>query len=288
MTRIISHTEITAYNSCTLQHYYMYTLGLGPREKAVNLYRGIVGHKALEAYYRRMMDGFPVDECRDISLDVVMKEIEHLAETTPWEMDKLAELNRVAARLEVYAEVYRKEPFEVLAVEEVFVSELYGDNYLGCVLDLLVKYTQGKYTGELAVIDHKFTYNFKTLEELKLDSQLPKYKKALQKLGYPVNHIVFNQIRTRDLKNARPDDLFRRSEHMASDTAVDTIWEEQKKTVQLIEEDRPPVRALAPMVCKGCWFKDPCTASLDGLDTTLILRAQYEKRDRPLKELYND
>lgn len=286
--KIVSHTEITAYNSCTLQHYFMYTLGLGPREKALNLYRGIVGHKALEAYYRRMQDGFPVEECRAIAIDVVFKEIDYITETAMWERDKLAELNRVAARLEAYAEVYRKEPFKVLAVEEVFVSEIYGDTSLGCVLDLLVEYTSGKFKGELAVIDHKFSYNFKTTDELKLDAQLPKYKKALVQLGYPVNHIVFNQIRTREIKSPSPSDLFRRSESMATDRSVDTIWAEQIETIKLIQESRPPVRALAPMVCKGCWFKDPCTALMDGQDITTMLKAQYEKRERPLKELYSD
>ena len=266
----------------------MYTLGLGPREKALNLYRGIIGHKALEAYYRRMKDGFPVEECRDTAIDVVVKEIDYLAAETPWEFEKLTELTRLASRLEVYAELYRTEPFEVLAVEEVFVSEMFGDTYLGFIPDLVVRYTKGKWAGELAVVDHKFSYNFKTQEELKLDSQLPKYKRALQDLGYPVRHLVFNQIRTRDLKTAEPADILRRSEHYASQKAVDVIWEEQKRTVHKIQEDSEPVRALAPMVCKGCWFKGPCYESMEGRDISRILAIEYEKRERPLKELYSD
>ena len=288
MPRIVSNSEITTYNSCELQHYYMYTLGLGPREPSMPIYRGTVGHKALEVYYKAMMDGYDIDTCTTYAMKVLEEELLHIAREESWNFKKTAEINMIASRIGAYGDVYRQEPFKVVAVEEVFFAPMFEDTHLGCIPDLVVEYTRGPYNGQLAIYDHKFVYNFKTVDELKLDAQLPKYQRVMQKLGYPVQHIVFNQVRTRDLKSTQARDLFRRSECLATDHSTEVLWQEQSASVRRIDEGRPPIRALAPMVCKGCWFKDPCTADMDGVSTEKILRAGYVKRMRPLKEMFND
>lgn len=288
MPRIVSNSELTAYNTCKLQHHYMYELGLGPREPSIPLYRGIIGHKALEAYYNMMKDGHNVDDCKHEAMQVLNLETVRLATEEPWNVDKIEQIDMLASRIQMYPEVYRNEPFTVLAVEETFKANMIFDNWMGFIPDLIVEYHRGSLKGQPVVLDHKFIYNFKTLEELKLDAQLPRYMIALQALGYPVKHMVFNQIRTRDLKNAKPVEFFRRSESMVTQTAAETIWEEQKYTLQLIDQKHPPIRALTPMVCKGCWFKDPCTVSMDGESVETMLRIQYKPRDRPLKAIFSE
>lgn len=289
MTKIISNTEITSYNGCTKQHYYMYTLGLGPRDLSMPLYRGILGHKALEAYYHSIQAGNSVDASKRFAVDSLKGELNRLSDEEPWEFEKLAELKRISDRIDVYPEYYRVDNFRVLSVEEVFSTVTpYEDTLFGAIPDLVVEFIAGEHKGDLAILDHKFVYNFKTAEELKLDAQLPKYKKTLQDNGYPVHWIVFNQIRTRDMKYKSTADMFRRSYCRSTVESGKTIWSEQMLTVGDILQEKPPRRSLAPMICKGCWFKDPCTASMDGQPIETMLQALYVKRKRPLKELYND
>lgn len=287
--KVVSNTEITTANSCGLQHYYMYGLGLGPRNVSMPLYRGSVGHSALEAYYKCLMDGNSAADATSESKKVLLQETSRLAIEEPWADDKLTEVCQLQDRLKHYSTVYPVEPFRVLAVEKTFTAEFTPSIQFGLILDLLVEMTTGRRKGELGIIDHKFAFNWKTTDELLLDAQLPKYKIALQKNGYPVKWVMFNQIRTRKMNYSIPQEMFRRSYHAASDEAGEIIWQEQMDTAVDITAGRIPVRrALAPMVCKYCLFKDPCTASMNGENIDRILSTEYMIRERPLKELFND
>lgn len=285
---IVSNTEITTYNSCTMQHHYMYVLGLGPREPAMNLYRGQLGHSALETYYSLLQEGLPVDEAHKASLMVIDSEISRIRIEEKWNTEKLLEASQIKHRLHYYTDVYPKEPFKVLAVEKEYRAPFRQGLDFGFIIDLLVEMTEGPKKGQVGLIDHKFSYNWKTVEELTLDSQLPKYRKALQDNGIPVKWIMFNQIRTRDMKYRSPQEMFRKAYGLANATADAVIWHEQHQAAEEIVERKPPRRVLAPMVCKTCPFKEPCMLGMNGQDITNILKDDYEVRRRPLKELYND
>lgn len=286
---IISNTQITSYNSCTQQHYYMYTLELGPRELSMPLYRGILGHSALETYYSLLQEGLPRDNATEAAWFVIQEELDRIGRDETWNVEKLKEASVIANRIKSYASVYSTEPFNIIAVEKQFLAPFTERLQFGFIPDLVVESTAGPYKGQLGLIDHKFVYNWKTTEELMLDAQLPKYRKGLQLNDYPVKWIMFNQIRTRDMKYKTPQDMFRRAYGIANDIASETIWNEQKDTaLNIALGEQSPRRALAPMVCKTCFFKEPCMLSMNGQDVSRILEMDFQKRDRPFKELYND
>lgn len=287
---IISNTQITTYNSCTKQHDYMYTLGLGPRELSMPLYRGILGHSALETYYSLLAEGLPRDNATEAAWFVIQEELARIGREEVWNVEKLKEASVIANRIKAYSTVYSTEPFRIIAVEKQFLADFTSDVKFGFIPDLVVEATAGPYKGQLGIIDHKFVYNWKTVEELMLDAQLPKYRKGLQLNDYPVTWIMFNQIRTRDMNYKRPQDMFQRAYGIANPIASEQIWEEQMQTAIEIfySPEHPPRRALAPMVCKTCFFKEPCMLSMNGQDVSRILEMDFQKRDRPFKEWYND
>lgn len=288
---IISNTEVTTKNICDYAHYMHFIKGVAPKKLPTPLYRGIVGHSALEAYYLLMKEGAVVDECREAALAVVDKEIEHVAETSAEDFERVQLLVNIRSLIRDYAEVYRVEPFKVLEVEKKFFTPVDQelDIHYGLQLDTLVEMISGEFRGDLVVMDHKFVYNFKTALDIQMDAQLPKYIKTLRDNGYFVTKGLFNQVRTRQMKSPGPEDLYRRTWLKANKYETAQIWKEQAKVAKELQDlktnpNYEPVRTMSYVTCRSCMFQKPCKAALDGTDVSTMLQSNFE----PSKYGYTD
>lgn len=288
---IISNTEVTTKNICDVAHEFHFIKGVAPKQLPVPLYRGIIGHSALQVYYELMKEGEPVEVCRDGALAVLDKEIARIASETPEEFEQIQLIMNIRNLIKDYADVYRKEPFRVLEVEKKYFTPVDPelDIHYGLQLDTLIEMIAGEFRGEIVVMDHKFVYNFKTALDIQMDAQLPKYIKTLQDNGYSVSRGWFNQVRTRQMKAPRPEDLYRRSWIKSNRHETAQIWKEQAKVAREIhsiksDPDYEPVRTMSYITCRGCMFQGPCKSSLDGTDVSTMLQAQFE----PSKYGYTD
>jgi hypothetical protein len=279
---IISNTEITSKNTCDKQHEYMYNHSLEPRQYSLSIRRGIAGHKVLETYFTYRKDGFSHEDSVNYAMNTLFDTI---VESDPYDTEHTKMLTHLAWLFPKYFEHYKDDDYKVVAVEKVLSAPMVDDIHFGMYLDVVVERTTGEFRGSLDVMDHKFVYNFKSNDELKLDPQQPKYVMAGRLAGYPIRQAIYNQIRYRSMKDPKPEDLFRRSPLLSSDTAIKTVWEEATETVLDIHTG-PQVtrRRQSYSACKNCFFKDLCMAELDGQDTTVMRQAQYQKRSRPLKD----
>lgn len=285
---IVSNSEIGMFLRCERQHYYRFALGVEPRLDTVGkaISRGIVGHKALNAYYTALQEGYSVNDCRDAANEVVKQEIVTTQRLYPEAFDLMTVLIDLKRMIDGYADMYTEEPFKVLHLEEYFSTKIDDDIDYGLRLDMLIEYTKGPYRGEIVVMDHKFVYNFKTQAELDSDVQLAKYTKTLRDNGYKYTvRGVFNQLRYRPIKNPTPDQLYRRAPVKASKPAIDRLWLEQSRTAKKIERYRSmPVaqyedectRNRSQFTCKYCHFQKLCDAELEGTDITTLLAAEYQ------------
>lgn len=283
---IISNTQIAAKNLCDKAHDYQFIKKIVPKRLPTAIYRGVIGHAALEQYYLLLKDGKSVEECRDAALSVLDKEINKIATSTPEEFEQIGLLVNLRALIRDYAEVYRIEPFKVLEVEKVFTTKASTQvRFLpvidyGLKLDLLVEMTKGEHRGDLVVVDHKFVYNFKTALDIQMDAQLPKYIKTLRDNGFIVTKGFFNQIRTRVMKNPSPVDLYRRDWIKTNKAETEQIWTEQLQSAEQIlkaqEFNTPPIRTMSLLVCRSCMYQGPCKAELNGDNVTQMLEANYE------------
>lgn len=286
---IISNAQISTKLLCDKAHDYRYRLNKEPKVLAPALYRGVLGHSALETYYRNIKDGKTVDESRGAALSVLDKEISRIASETPEEFERVQLVLKLRKLIEAYAEVYRIEPFKVLEVEQDYRTPVDLDVEYVLRLDLLVEMTKGEYRGDLVVTDHKFVYNFKSALDIQMDAQLPKYIKTLRENGYFVTKGMFNQVRTRDLKNPKIEDLFRRDIFKSNKDEIEQIWTEQKIVANQISNNAKnpgyvPVRTMSLQVCRFCAFQGPCKAELNGDDVTQLLEANYQESHSPLRQ----
>lgn len=285
--RIISNSEVTAYNECARRHYYQYQQGLQPRSFGIALTRGIVGHTILECYYTNIMVGCSVDVAKRFALDLLQEIIAKRLQSHPSELDHIAELSKLYPLLEKYIEYYKDDDFQILAVEKTYIAPINGEVGYGMKLDLLVKWGSGPYKGENILIDHKFIYNFKSDEELSIDGQLPKYIRTVAGSGEGVfvTRGIFNQLRYRELKNPDPNAIFRRSWIKPTKAAKEQIWSEQvDASLEIVDAPRKPRRTLSPLICKNCYFLTLCRTELNGGSTDLMRKVDYE----PLIDRYRD
>ncbi len=282
MTTIISNTEITSYNTCKRQHYYMYGMQIEPREYPIHIRRGEVGHSVLEQYYLYRKAGLNHTESLHFANEVILLE---LSETDPEDyetINMLADLSKLMAQYFIY---YENDQFNIISVEKMISAPLIEDIDFGLYVDLIVEITTGPHRGEIVIWDHKFVNNFKSNDDLKLDGQQPKYVKTAQLNGIPVKRSIFNQIRYRKMKDPKPEDLFRRSPLISSKKAISTIWNESTTAaVEIAANTHPIRRTLSYSACKFCFFKDLCMTELAGEPVETMLKTNYKTRQRPLKE----
>lgn len=292
--KVVSNTEVSTKSLCDRQHFYRFTLGIEPLPGNLSpaLYRGIVGHEALEVYYTYLMNGQSVDAARLAALEYLEQVTMKVVTETPEDAARIVLLSELSMLIDSYSRYYGVEPFEVIEVEQVFTAPIGPKLFYGMKLDVLIKYTSGQFRGDYCIFDHKFVYNFKDSAELEMDGQMPKYLKTLKENGIVVSKAVFNQIRTRKMKDPSPTDLFRRTPARLTPTKTEAIWDEQKIIAQKIVDDEVnqtrPLRTLSLLVCRNCHFYELCNADLMGQNTETMIKSNYQKSTYGYTTLENE
>lgn len=276
---IISNSEVDSFQRCPRAHYYGFGLALAPKEQSVPIKHGVIGHKALEAYYKAKKAELPHDEC-------VMAGVKAIGEAPASSGDVLG---MVMKRYLEYTDYYKDEPFRVLDVEGVYSVPMSDGITYALTLDLLMEHTSGSRKGEQVVMDTKWCYNFKTIDEVHMHPQIPKYIGALRMLGSTAKMGYYNMIRWREIKQYTPEQVFKRLPVEPTQTRINNIMTIQHHIARneiLPRRQMPKARwhddyatpALHEQNCKNCFFRHPCSQELDGTDPTLTLAVNYESR----------
>lgn len=280
----VSGSQIDTYNRCGKLHEYTYTMSLEPAIGFVNLarYRGNKGHESLAVYYQALLEGEPRDVARKLALDYLRSEAKKVDQSIINYFDLIKVILGLIPMLERYFDHYVEEPFKIISVEREFSVDFDDTVEYLMITDLLVEWTKGEWRGEPVIIDHKFVHDFKSEGQLKMDGQQPKYVKAVRENGYRAKRAVFNQIRTRDIKNPRHQDLFRRSPLKQTLPEINAVWEEHKETaLEIAYDPKKPRRIMQESICKYCVFKDLCHLELTGIDSSNFIQSNFVKRKSP-------
>lgn len=275
--KVVSNTQVTMRNTCKQQHHYRFVIGIEPTKRNLSkpIYRGIVGHDALAAFYTCYKEGLSVESCKEAAFQVIKAEMKSL--DFPDDFERVEILAELKSLIEAYTEYSRSDSFIVHEVETVHQVDLTDSIAYGWRLDLLIELTKGEFKGDLVVMDHKFIYNFKSDRELKMDGQFPKYIEGLRKNGLTVTKGICNQLRYRPIKDPTPDQIFKRSWVMTNPTQRETIWKEQTEAAkEIVLNTAPPHRTLSGFICRSCYFATICDAELDGIDATQLIATQYQ------------
>jgi hypothetical protein len=293
-TRLISGSEVKAFQECQMQWWFKFRLGIAPKKLSDALFIGTVGHIALSDMYTEFALGGSVEAAVNKMRLRLSKEMEknnhHM--TTGFINPMIASgrmglITQVMNLLEEYIEYYAKsdsEKFEVVEVEHMHVS----GKFSVMRLDLLMRNLE---TGKLELWDHKFVSSFYTEKLLRVNSQLPLYMKVvIGSREEEVAYGVLNQLKKKQTKEEIEKGLsrFRRDEVPYKEIAVKKRTEDQQKVtdqirpfygMKLMEAKDKVVRTLNDNTCKFCLFYDPCMTDLDGKTSEMraLVSANFER-----------
>jgi len=290
----VSHSEVDSYLLCRRKHYYGYGLSLERLTTSHSLATGTAGHRILEKFYEKLLElGATAEEqlaAWDQALAVAQAEYELIVDEGYENVSNRADLHDMLFHAEwgYFANEFMvNNGWRVLAVEAEF-NLLYNeatDSQYPFVVDMIVEDTDGK----IAVIDHKFVYDFYTPSQTDLQPQIPKYIGALRAMNYPVAYGAYNMIRTRKLKTPEPDSMnYFMMLKPNTDRVLNTFMEQlgvaaeiqALKELSLEEQSKRAYRTANKMVCQSCSFREICSTELMGGNTELMLKTEYKIRER--------
>ena len=273
---IVSHSEVDQYLSCERKHYYAFGKQLQSQHMSDSLTRGTLGHEALEVYYKEIQQGTSPDESALAALDHFKEFIEK-----GYDLGLLADLQDLLLRYFAVAPSW-DETYEILYVEQEFRLNISDNIEYPYKPDLIV---QDRVTGRIYVLDHKFIYNFYTVDDMKISPQLPKYIGALRSNGINVHSGLYNMLRWRKIKSTAVNDNFRREGVPINNNRLAVTFREQVTAMEQIGQLKklPPdvwetqvLRTASSFNCKNCSFHQLCTLDLAGEDTSMAEKYDYE------------
>lgn len=282
---IISNSEVDAQLTCERKHLFGFIFNKEPVKFGKSLSLGICGHEVLAVFYKAIKNG----HSKEKATHAAMVHLSSLFVSGKWDVEILAQVHALVSRYIVQETISRT--CDILAVEEDFYIPIDENFWYGMRLDLLVRVRTGQQKGNIMLVDHKFTYDFYSEDDLKLNPQMPKYVPAVRLAGIPVHEAYLNQIRwrfaTSKLGEKSDEDLFRLSPVQITQARIrsairqqiimsERIIEKRRKPLELQIIESQPVQNK--MVCRSCPFKDPCIMMNEERDISGVLRTNYQDR----------
>lgn len=288
MTTIISHSEVDQFLTCERKHYYAFgqvipgqeDTGLESKHLSDGLYRGTLGHAALEAYYTELADSNHVLHAKYLSDQVLNAEIIAHPEKAEMVMMLMIVLNAYYA----YYEQEDTEEYDYPAIEVTFEYPVEGHDIIFPFKPDMVR--RHRKTGRVEVVDHKFLQRLYNPSVIGIQPQLAKYVGALRLMGYDVKDGVYNLINHSVLKTkpyvANNTTMRRVPLKLTNQRVARSLMEQNSAVVQIAELKANPdtwehkvLRTANSFNCQNCPFLDLCVADLNGEDTTVMLRHEF-------------
>ena len=298
---VISHSEVESFLSCRQKHFYAFgeliegaeSPGMEPLVLSDALYRGIVGHKGLEFFFKTIESGGMIAEAKNACIRAVQN---YAMEPNP-KFDILTDLcTKILPRyIEEVASVQLNAGWRVKAVEVTYRLEIQTDQgrmVYPFTPDLIMRSP----AHENILLDHKFVYNFYSQNESDLLPQIPKYVGALRALGLPIHGGQLNQLRYRPVKDQSTEANFRVRNLELTPKRLEHAFMQQVRNMERIsklkrgslDNWRKTVdleRVQNNMICRMCGFKLLCSMDMIGTDTVLFKKTNFQSNTYGYKDI---
>lgn len=277
----VSTSEVSTFLTCKQRWMYAHhpSYNLEPRTLGTALSRGIVGHAALEAYYRTWMETQDKDKAQEAGQTYLFKK--SLETMQLGDVEKSAVYSQLGSvLLEYYKSAqYILDEYEVIGVESLITAPLPGcdDIEFAGRVDLALKKRD-----EVFPYDHKFTYNFWGDTPLQMNPQINNYVWAFREKGFHSRTGIINMLRYRDNAQER----FKQVEVKTNSTLREVFIRNHVEAAKVITDlwHKPKVgiedgitRSSSKFNCEYCPFATLCYTEASGQDSTTMVKASFRK-----------
>lgn len=276
----VSTSEVSTFLTCKQRWMYAHhpSYNLEPRTLGTALTRGIVGHAALENYYRTWMETQDHVKSREAAQQYLFKK--SLETMQLGDVEKAAVYSQLGSVLNEYYEDAKPllDKYAVIGVESLITAPLPGcdDIEFAGRVDVALQDSRD----EVFPYDHKFTYNFWGETPVLMNPQINNYVWAFREKGYHSRTGIINMLRYRD--NAQ--DRFKQVEVKTNSTLRDVFIKNHviaaKQIVELKQKPKVDIedgitRSSSKFNCEYCPFATLCYTEASGLDSRLMVKASF-------------
>lgn len=283
MSNNVSTSEVATFLTCKQRWMYAHhpSYNLEPRTLGIALTRGVVGHGALEVFYKAIMDGKSYTDAIPVAQNYLVRQ--SMQAMSVGDVDKITMITELMALFEDYFQEHKwlLQKFNIFGVENLVKAPLPEAPHVNFVgrIDLTL---EEKKTGELVPWDHKFTYNFWSEKSIRINVQLPNYIWALNQMGHRSSRGILgmNRYRKDALERFKPEEVSTnatmRNTFIKNHTiaAVEIVNLKGKSTVDI--EDGI-TRSSSKFNCEYCPFVELCYTEASGQDSTVMRKANFRK-----------
>lgn len=280
----VSTSEVATFLTCKQRWMYAHhpSYNLEPRTLGIALTRGLIGHEALEIYYKAKMHGKLEEDARQLVNEFIIKHA--MAALAMSDGEKAKMITSLGVRLGEYFNEGQSflKGRDIIGVENVVTAPLPGCNDIEFAgrIDLMTEIANGINKNEVEPWDHKFCYNFWPQVAIELNAQISNYIWAVREMGYRSRNGYLNMVRYRDDAQER----FRFEPIPTNSTMRDTFIKNHAEAAKIIVDlkHKPKVglnegvtRSTSKFNCEYCPFSTLCLTESKGLDSSLMVKASY-------------
>lgn len=290
----ISNSEVQEWNTCQASWFRKYHPDslLAKKDFGPARTRGIIAHSSLEEFYAAIKRGEKYADAVEIAMEVIRRERIKASEWS--DGDKMKMLRHLEKIMGMYYVHYEADVqnWEIISTENFHAMEAEpGDEfYLPMRLDMVIYQRAGKFAGEISPVDHKTTNDWWPAALFNLNAQLPLYIRALRENGFKghpnpvIARGIFNFIRTRDIANPYPVELFDRKFVNPNRKNIEFAYQNHLAQARRINELKrlPFAEAMDRIAynlgshgCKFCDYKSICAVIVEGGDPASTIVAEY-------------
>jgi hypothetical protein len=286
MTFRVSTSEVATFLTCKQRWMYAHhpSYNLEPRTLGIALTRGLIGHGALELYYKSIFDGNLEADSIEVAQGYIASEA--LKAMKLGDSEKALMISSLGLILNDYYKenLWVLRDYNILGVENLVYAPLPGaeDIEFAGRIDLMLEIKSGKKKGETVPWDHKFTYNFWSEKALKMNAQISNYVWCVREMGRRSRHGIISMSRYRE--NAQEN--FKQEEVETNSTMRNNFVKNHvvaaKQIVELKHKpkvglDEGITRSTSKFNCEYCPFVDLCYTEASGQDSSTMVKASFRK-----------
>ena len=284
MTYKVSTSEVATFLTCKQRWMYAHhpSYNLEPRTLGIALTRGVIGHKALEIFYKALFDGKTHEAAVSEAQSYIMQA--SLFEMRIGDSEKASMISSLGLILNEYYEESKwlLDTYNILGVENVVTAPLPGTSEIEFAgrIDLMLEIAKGPNKSEVIPWDHKFLYNFWPEGAIKMNVQMPNYVWAIREMGMRSRKGIVSMLRHREnaVERFKQEDV--PSTSKLRETFILNHVEASKVIVDLKQKSKVGLqegitRSTSKFNCEYCPFVDLCYTEASGQDSETMVKASY-------------
>lgn len=297
---IVSNSNMYTIQKCEKMFEYAVIKNLVPKQLPVYIQRGTFGHECAEVGINTLIAGGSVDDAINASYKVleellnsnnpligeIMGVFKHVSAFLHY-LDKDAHFRPVATEAKGMWNITQNMamPVDDKSWQD---SDAYAeDRIFGYTPDLIIEFTNGRFKGQLGVLDYKFLSQYMKEIALEMAQQIPKYMiyRSKQFPSQRIRHGAYIQFNTRAAVGSSGHQLFliKWLDNSITQSRLQQVEFENEllveKVATAVENREIFLRTVDQAVCERCWFAQICNIEFNGKSAEKVIEREYKQND---------